>query len=238
MFFLVLFLTLSLSFGEEVLVASASSLRPALEKIAPLFEKKEGVKVKVSYGSSGNLYRQILGGAPYDVFLSANRLYAEKVLRRLNLPKENLKVFALGRLVIFSVQRKLEKFEDILSAERVAIANPRHAPYGMAAVAFLKNKGFYKKLRTKLVYGANVGQAFQFVVSGGAQMGIVSLSYVKLYGRGSYLVVPKDLHPPIEHTSLLTRRGMEKEHAKRFFEFLGSEEALRIIRESGFEIPK
>ncbi len=238
MFFLVLFLTLSLSFGEEVLVASASSLRPALEKIVPLFEKKEGVKVKVSYGSSGNLYRQILGGAPYDVFLSANKLYAKRVLRRFNLPKENLKVFALGRLVIFSVQRKLEKFEDILSAERVAIANPRHAPYGMAAVAFLKNKGFYKKLRTKLVYGANVGQAFQFVVSSGAQMGIVSLSYVKLYGRGSYLVVPKDLHPPIEHTSLLTRRGMEKEHAKRFFEFLGSEEALKILKESGFEIPE
>ena len=237
MLLLVLLLTLSLSFGREVFVASASSLRPALERIADLFEKKEGVKVKVSYGSSGNLYRQILGGAPYDVFLSANRLYAEKVLKRLKLPKENLKVFALGRLALFSVQKEVKGFKVLLSAERVAIANPRHAPYGTAAVAFLKKKGLYEKVRTKLVYGANVGQAFQFVVSGGAQVGIVSFSYVKLYRKGSYLLVPKDLHPPVEHTALLTRKGIENEYAKRFFDFLKSKEVLKILKESGFEAP-
>lgn len=234
---LALLTLISVSFGESVTVAVASSLRPPIEEIAELFEKNKGVEVRLSFGSSGTLYRQILGGAPYDLFLSASRIYAEELVRRKRAVKESLTIFARGRLAVFSLNRKVKGLESLLEAERVAVANPKFAPYGTAALEALRRSGFYEKLKKRLVYGSNVGQAFQFIVSGGADYGLVSLSLIKAFGRGNYRLVPANLYSPVEHAGVITERGSRNPYASEFLRFLKSEEAKRILDKFGFEVP-
>lgn len=234
---LALLLLFSISLGQSLTVAVASSLRPPLVEIAKLFERSKGVKVRLSFGSSGSFFRQILGGAPYDVFLSANRRYPEELVRRGSAVKESLTVFARGRLVLFSLDREVGDLRVLLNAERVAVANPRYAPYGKAAVETLKSAGLYDELKGKLVYGSNVGQAFQFVVSGGAEYGFVSLSLAKAYGKGNYIVIPEDLHSHIKHVGVITEEGAKKEAAFEFIKFLKGRQAREIFRSFGFEVP-
>ncbi len=235
--FALLLLIFSLSFGESLYVAVASSMRPLMEELKEEFERKNpGVEIKVSYASSGSIYRQILGGAPYEVFLSANEVYPEKLYERGFATKPV--PFAEGRLVIFSLRHGVEDKRILLIAKRVAIASPRHAPYGIAGVEFLKNAGLYDRVRGKLVYGSNVAQAFQFVVSGGADVGIVSLSLVKTYRRGNYSVVAKDKHSPIIHSAVITSKGKNSPVAREFVDFLLSEEVKKLLLHHGFEAIK
>ncbi len=235
--FALLLLIFSLSFGESLYVAVASSMRPLMEELKEEFERKNpGVEIKVSYASSGSIYRQILGGAPYEVFLSANEVYPEKLYERGFATKPV--PFAEGRLVIFSLRHRVEDERVLLIAKRIAIASPRHAPYGIAGVEFLKNAGLYDRVRGKLVYGSNVAQAFQFVVSGGADVGIVSLSLVKTYRRGSYSVVAKDKHSPIIHSAVITSKGKTSPVAREFVDFLLSEEVKKLLLHHGFEAIK
>ncbi len=233
---LLLTLLLSVAFSQILYVASASSMRPLLERIARSFERKHpGVKLMLSYGSSGNIYRQILGGAPYDVFLSANELYPKKLVE-LGMAHEPTE-FARGRLAVFSTRYRVDSLNVLERAGRVAIANPKYAPYGRAAVEFLKRSGIYEKVKRKLVYGSNVGQAFQFVVAGGADAGVVSLSLVLAYGKGSYLIVPEGMHSPIRHVAVITERGLEKKASRKFVEYLRTTEVGHILKEYGFGVP-
>ena len=228
---------LSVSFAESITVAVASSLRPPVEEIARIFEKKKGVRVRLSFGSSGTLYRQILGGAPYDLFLSASRVYAEELVKRGSAVKGSLRIFARGKLAVFNLSGEVSGLESLLKANRIAVANPRFAPYGKAAVETLKKAGLYQKLRSRLVYGSNVGQAFQFVVSGGADYGLVSLSMIKAFGKGYYWIVPQDLYSPIDHAVIITDRGSRNKLSYEFLDFLKSEEAKEILSRFGFEVP-
>ncbi|WP_457600927.1 molybdate ABC transporter substrate-binding protein [Hydrogenivirga sp.] len=231
-----LLLSLSISFAQTIYVASASSMRPLMEELVSLFNSEHPeIDVKVSYGSSGSLYRQILGGAPYDLFISADELYPEKLVEHGR--AYNPVVFAHGRLAVFSLDKDVKDFKVLGRARRVALANPRHAPYGRAALQFLKKEGLYRKLRGRLVYGSNVAQAFQFVVAGGADVGIVSLSLVRFYGKGSYAVVPRSMHEDIEHVAVITEKGRDKRGAREFLRFLKSEEARRVLLKFGFEVP-
>lgn len=234
--FLSLLLLISISYGEVLYVAAAASFRPVLERIVPIFEREKGVKVKLSFSSSGNLYRQILGGAPLEVFISANEIYPELLVKRGYAARKTLTEFARGRLALFSLKIKIKGFDDLLKARRVAIANPRHAPYGKAAVEVLKRSGFYEKVKGKLVYGANVGQAFQFVISGGADFGIVALSLVRAYGRGDYWVVPSELHPPIKHVAVATLKGKDRKAVKEFLLFLKDKRVKDVLEDLGFEV--
>ncbi len=225
-----------LSFSTTIYVAVSSSMRSALEDIAKRFEKERGISIKLSSGSSGNLYRQIAGGAPYDIFVSASEIYTRKLLEKGLASKGE--VIARGRLVIFSLRYDTEGFNVLKKASRVAVANPRYAPYGSAAVQALKRTGIYGDVRKKLVYGSNVGQAFQFVVSGGAEYGIVALSLVKTYGRGSYWVVPEGLYAPITHIAVLTNKGDKKKEALEFFKYLKSKDAREVLERLGFEVQR
>ncbi|EDP74638.1 molybdate periplasmic binding protein [Hydrogenivirga sp. 128-5-R1-1] len=223
------------AYSQTIYVASASSMRPLMEEVTEVFEKGSGVELKVSYGSSGNLFRQILGGAPYDVFISANEMYPERLLELGRAYHPTL--FARGRLVIFTLKPELKGIEGLRSARRIAVANPRHAPYGRAAVEFLKKEGLYEELRTRLVFGSNVAQAFQFVVSGGADVGIVSLSLALTYPEGHYTILPEDRYPPIRHVAVLTERGRKKEVVLKFLEFLKSPEFKSMLEKFGFGAP-
>jgi len=236
--FLVVLLFCGVALSETINVAVASSMRPPVEEIAKLFEKLTGHKVRLSFGSSGLLYRKVLGGAPYDVFLPASDRYAWELVERGKALGESLTPFAKGELVVFALEGNIPDWEKVIKeARRVAIPNPRYAPYGVAALEFLKRSGLYEKVRSKLVNGSNVGQAFQFVVSGGADVGLVSLSLAVSYPKGRYVRLPRELYNPVIHVAVITSRGREKETAHTFVKFLKSEEARKILNRFGFEVP-
>ncbi|NPB08124.1 MAG: molybdate ABC transporter substrate-binding protein [Aquificae bacterium] len=238
---LVLFFLLALlSFGESLRIAAASSLRFALEEITREFEKRYGTKVSVSYGASGHFYIQIKHGAPYDVFLSANMTYPEKLVEEGKALRESLTVYALGKLALFTTKERisLTGYNVLLSPQvkRIAMANPKYAPYGIAAKEFLVNAGLYEKVLPRLVLGANVSQAFQFVVSGGADVGIVALSLVIPYGKGVYREVSPTLYTPVKHGAVITVLGKDKKRAWDFITFLQSDFAKSVFEKYGFSV--
>ena len=233
---LVLLLVLvSFSVAEPLRIAAASSLRFALEEISKKFKEKYNAELLISYGASGHFYLQIKHGAPYDVFLSANSLYPRRLIEEGRALKSSYTVFAKGRLVLFTVKDiELKDYSVLLKVDRIAMANPKYAPYGKAAMEFLKNAGLYPKVRHKLVYGANVSQAFQFTASGGADVGIVALSLVIPYGKGRWLEVPPELYSPVEHAGVITIQAKNKELAKEFLNFLKSKDAEGVFKRFGF----
>lgn len=225
------------SSAEPLRVAAASSMRFALEEIVKKFEEKYKTGVSISYGASGHFYIQIKHGAPYDVFLSANALYPKKLVDEGKALKESYTTFAKGRLALFTVKDiELNNYSVLLKVKRIAVANPKYAPYGKAAIEFLKNAGLYYKVKPKLVYGANVSQAFQFTASGGADIGIVALSLLKPYGKGKWLEVDRNLYSPVEHAGVITLRGGKKKAAWKFLKFLNSDYAKGVFKKYGFSV--
>src|ERR1019366_8234786 len=168
---------------QDITVAAASDLNYALKDLAPRFEKKTGNKVTLSFGSSGNLYSQIRGGAPYDLFFSADIAYPQKLASAGLIESSSLRTYAIGHLVLWvpngsSFDPQKLKMDLLLepSVQRIAIANLEHAPYGRAAMAALEHFGVRDKVAGKLVFGENISQAAQFVQSGNAQVGLIALS--------------------------------------------------------------
>ncbi len=235
LFPLVLLLTLSLSFGQTLYVAAASSLQRLMPQLVEEFKSYyPGVKVKVSFASSGHLYAQIAGGAPYHVFVSADSFYTKKLIRRKKALKDSYTEYAKGLLALYGNLKGSDIKRTLEEAKRVAVANPRHAPYGKAAVQALKSLGLYERLRRKLVYGANVSQALQFVHSGGADVGIVALSLV--VGRDRYITLPEELYRPVIHSAVITLKGKDSEPAKEFINFLTSQKAKEVLKRFGFKV--
>ncbi len=191
--------------AEDITVAAASDLSYALKDLAGRFETKIGDKVTLSFGSSGNLYSQIQGGAPYDVFFSADMEYPQKLATAGLVDRSSLRMYAVGQLVLWvpnSSSLDPQKLTmDLLvqpAVQRVAIANPQHAPYGRAAMAALDHFGLRNKVAGKLVFGENVGQAAQFVQSGNAQAGLIPLSLAvspPMKDAGRYWELPPILIP-------------------------------------------
>ncbi len=234
-FLIPLLLLVAISFGETLYIAVAASMRPLFVELAEVFESEHrNVEVRLTFGSSGNLYRQIAGGAPYDLFASADVLYAEKL--RGTGKAVYYREFARGRLVVFSARSKdyRDGVEVLRNSERIALASPRHAPYGRSAVAFLKRAGLYEEVRHRLLYGANTAQALQFAASGGADAAVVPLSLVLHYGKGRFWEVPRNLYPPIRHTLVLTSRGEGKRSAREFLRFMKGEKARQLVEKHGF----
>jgi len=169
--------------GREIRVAAAADLKFAMEELSQQFEKQTGTRVNVTYGSSGNFFSQIQNGAPFDLFFSADIEYPRK-LEAVGLTEPGtLYEYAVGTIVIWmspdaKVDVTVQGWKALLDAsvEKIAIANPEHAPYGRAAVAALQKAGIYEQVKLKLIYGENISQAAQFVQSGNAQAGIVALS--------------------------------------------------------------
>jgi len=240
MIFILVLLLFAFSFSETLRIAAASSFRFALNPIIKEFERKTGNKVLVSYGASGHFYIQIKNGAPYDIFISANEIYPKKLIESGKAVKASYTVFARGKLVLFTTKDiELKDYKVLLfpEVETIAIANPKHAPYGRAAVEFLKNAGLYEKVLKKLVYGSNVSQAFQYVVSGGADVGLVALSLVIPYGKGKYLLIDQKLYSPVNNVAVITEYGKSKKASWEFLKFLTSPFARKVLKEYGYEVP-
>jgi molybdate transport system substrate-binding protein len=221
-------------------------LKFALDELGAQYEKQTGAKIDVSYGSSGNFFAQIQNGAPFDVFLSADIEYPRKLEAAGLAEPGTLYEYAVGRIAIWmpaDAHADLAKlgWKALLEprVEKIAIANPEHAPYGRAAVAALRKAGIYEQVRVKLVYGENIAQAAQFVASGNAQAGILALSLAVSppMRKGQRWEVPANMHPPIEQGAVILKNAKDKEGARAFVAFLKSAAGRKILESYGFTLP-
>lgn len=230
--------------AREVTVAVAANFADALNAISEVFERAEGGRVKPSIGSTGQLYAKIGHGAPYHILLAADterpRLLIEEGLAE----AESRFTYALGRLALWSTDPDRVNGPEILSRgdwRRLAIASPELAPYGLAARQTLQALGLWETVRPKLVQGTNIGQAFQFVATGNAELGFVALSQLtsprSRFG-GSDWRVPKELHEPIRQDAVLLTHGYDDPVARRFLSFLQEESAEEIIRSFGYDLDR
>lgn len=228
----------------QIRVAAASDLQAALPGVVTRFEKETGLAVRATFGSSGNLFTQIQNGAPFDVFLSADIDYPRR-LRAAGLG-EDVAVYAIGRLVLWTrhdsgvdISAGLASLADP-RVRRIAIANPRHAPYGRAAAAALRRQGIYEAVASRLVLGENVAQTAQFVQSGNADAGIISRALTPapaLRAAGRFVEVPASLHPPVEQGALVLAGARDPGAARRFVQFLMRAETRRYLADAGFDAP-
>ena len=229
----------------EIRVAVASNFYPAIKEIALQYELKttslaQNHKVILIPGSSGKHYSQILNGAPFDVFLSADSL-RPSLLERKELSEKNSRfTYAIGRLVLWSPKNNLEVNIETLFQKNfrfLAIANPKIAPYGIAAKEALKSLSLWKDIQEKIIRGENIAQTFQFVDSGNAKLGFVSYSQLvnpNYPVEGSFWEVPQNLYRPIEQQAVLLKNS---ELGKDFLAFLQTEKSLNIITKNGYRLP-
>ena len=240
---LVLFsLSVTPALAEQVLVAVAANFVPPFREVAMEFEKATGHNVQVASGSSGNFYAQIKNGAPFDVFFSADN-ERPKLLEDEGLGVKGSRfTYAIGRLVLWSPDPKLVKGEDTLRSEsfkHLAIANPKTAPYGLAAMQAMQKLGLWERLQPRLVMGENLGQTMGFIESGNAELGFLALSQVmdpKMKGKGGRWDVPINLHEPIQQDVVLLAKGKENPAAKALMDFMGGPQATAIIERYGYEL--
>jgi molybdate transport system substrate-binding protein len=227
-------------------VAAAADLQFALKDIAQQYEHQTNRKVDVTFGSSGNFFAQIQNGAPFDIFFSADVNYPNQ-LQQANLTEPNsILKYAVGRIVIWmppesKIDLLSQKWNALLdpSIQKIAIANPEHAPYGRAAVEAIKHAGLYDKVRSKLVYGENISQAAQFVQSGNAQAGIIALSLAvsPAMKSGQRWGIPVDQYAPIEQAAVILKSARDKDAAHAFLNFVASDDGQRILGSYGFALP-
>jgi molybdate transport system substrate-binding protein len=228
---------------EELLVAGASDLRPAFEEIGKLFTAQTGSKVTFSFGSSGQLAQQISNGAPFDVFASADKSYIDQVLADGIGDAATKATYAFGRLALWVPSRTQKRIFNVLdlsdpSTKRIAIANPEHAPYGVAAVQALKSAKIYELVADRLVYGENVSDTYRLATSGNADAALVSLSLVIANNNGGqYIIVPTDAHVPLEQALVVTAKKSRASSAKAFVAMVSSAAGRTVMRKYGFLLP-
>ncbi|MGA9392203.1 MAG: molybdate ABC transporter substrate-binding protein [Candidatus Sulfotelmatobacter sp.] len=229
---------------HEVAVAAAADLSSALQEIAADYQKHSGVVVKLSFGASGVLTRQIQNGAPFDLFFSADMDYPHQLIADGQAEGATLYRYAVGQLVLWvprdSPLDVENKGMDVLldpSVKKISIGNPQHAPYGRAAVAALKHYGLYENVSDRLVLGENVSQAAQFVESGSAQAGFVALAHAvapAMQGKGKYWIVPAEAYPPLDQGVVLISRSSHKQDALAFLDYVKSAEVAALLQRYGF----
>lgn len=233
---------------SELRVAAASDLKFALDEMIPVLERAHpGLAVRVTYGSSGNFYAQLANRAPFDVFLSADVAYATRLADQGLTVADSRFLYAIGRLALWVPRGSAAEVERVgLAAlrdpavRRVAIANPRHAPYGRAAEAALRHYGFYEHVQPKLVLGENVAQAAQFAQSGAADAGLIALSLAlapTLREQGRHWTVPQEAHPRLEQAGVILSWARDPTVARAFCAFLQSAEARLVLERYGFALP-
>ena len=229
-----------------VRVAAAADLKFALDEVIAKFrEAHPGVRVEPTYGSSGTIHAQLRQRAPYDIYLSADIAYPQDLVSRGIGTRGDLFGYARGRLVLWVPKEsplpiEREGLRALTGATRIAIANPRNAPYGRAAQAAMRRAGVWTAAERRLVLAENVAQAAQFVESGAADAGIIAKSLVlatPMRGSGRYWDVPENMHPPIEQGGLILPWASSRDAAIAFQQFLTGTDGQDILRRFGFGAP-
>jgi molybdate transport system substrate-binding protein len=241
-FFCALMMCLATAHAAEVTVAVASNFTAPMQKLTPLFEKDTGHKLVLAFGSTGGFYAQIKNGGPFQVFLSADDETPLKLEKEGFAVKGTRFTYATGQLILWSKQPGfVDEKADVLRTgqfQRLAIANPKLAPYGLAALETLQKLGLLQQLQPKLVQGDNIAQTYQFVSTENAQLGFVALSQVYAEGKlllGSGWRVPSHLHSPIQQDAVLLSAGQNNPAAKELLAFLKTDKAKALIQAYGYQ---
>ena len=226
--------------ADPLHVAVATNFAPTCRAIADAFSAATKHEVVISDGSSGKLFAQIENGAPFEVFLSADAERTRKLEEGKHAVAGSRFAYALGRLALWSTREGFVRDESVLRGDafqHLAIANPALAPYGAAARDVLQRLGLWERLQPKLVRGEDIGQTFQFVSTGNAELGFVAFSQLAVEKGGSRWQVPPDLHAPIEQQAVLLMPGRDDPAARAFLDFLKSEAARDLIERAGYGVP-
>lgn len=236
-----LLLVNSQAMADELLVAVASNFADSLKHISAMFEQDTGHRVKISIGSTGKHYAQIKNGAPFDILFAAD-VRRPALLEQQSLAIKNTRfTYALGKLVLWSPKPGLVDAQGrVLERDGfhfLAIANPKLAPYGKAAQEVVQSRGLWSSLTGKMVRGENIGQTYQFVKSGNAELGFVALSQVKRPGlpiQGSFWDVPQGYYSVIEQQAVLLK---DNEVSRTFLCYVRSSDVVQMIRDYGYDTP-
>jgi molybdate transport system substrate-binding protein len=225
----------------ELTVAAAADLQFAFNDLARLFEEQTGHKVTLVFGSTGQLAQQIENGAPYDLFAAANIDYIDQLAAKKLVLEESVALYAQGRIVL-AVNRqtgiRAVELKDLLNPQikHIAIANPEHAPYGVAARQALEASGLWDAIEPKLVLGENVRQALQYVQTGDAEAGIVALSVANV-PENTWTLIDDSLHQPLDQALAIVATSRHPDLAFQFARFINSESGRPVMRRYGFILP-
>jgi molybdate transport system substrate-binding protein len=224
-----------------LVVSAASDLTPAFQEVGRLFEQRDGTRVIFNFGSTGQLTQQIEQGAPVDLFAAANVSFIEGLERKGLVVPDTKALYAQGRITLWTRADgapKPERIEDLARPEfrKVAIANPEHAPYGVAAREALQAAGVWEAVERKLVYGENVSQTLQYAESGNVDAAVVALS-LSTQSRGRWVLVPAELHGPLNQALAVVKGAKHEAEARRFAAFVNSAEGRGVMRRYGFVLP-
>lgn len=233
--------------AEEITVAAAADLNYAMKDLATRFQQKTGNQVTLSFGSSGSFFSQIQSGAPFDLFFSADMDYPKKLAAAGLVENSSLRVYAIGHLVLWvptssALDPQKLKMDLLLqpSVQRIAIANPQHAPYGRAAMSALEHVGLKDKVAGKVVMGENISQTAQFVQSGNAQAGLIALSLAMspaMKDTGKYWELPADSYPEMQQAVAILSSSKHKQAAQAFIDYISSSEGAAVLQQYGFRVP-
>nr|WP_259407070.1 molybdate ABC transporter substrate-binding protein [Pseudomonas sp. S07E 245] len=231
------------AWADEVQVAVAANFTAPIQAIAKDFEKDTGHKLVASFGATGQFYAQINNGAPFEVFLAADDSTPAKLEQEKQTVEGSRFTYAIGTLALWSAkpgyvdaQGEVLKTNDY---KHLSIANPKTAPYGLAATQVLAKLNLTEATKGKLVEGQNITQAFQFVSTGNAELGFVALSQIYKDGKvenGSAWIVPSSLHDPIRQDAVILNKGKDNPAAKAFIDYLKGPKATAVIKSYGYEI--
>ena len=239
-----LFVAMASANAGEVNAAVAANFTEPMKQIVELFQKDTGHTVKLSFGSSGKFTSQIKEGAPFDVFLAADEKNP-KLLEKEGLAVEGSRfVYALGKLVLWSAQPGYVDDKGYVlrkgSYNKIAYADPKLAPYGLAAKETLEDMGLWSLVQGKMVTGESITQTYQFATTGNAEMAFIALSQITKDGKvteGSWWIVPSHLYNPIKQAAVQLSAAKDKDAAKAFLAYLKSEKSVAIIRSFGYALP-
>lgn len=240
----ILLLPLS-AFAEKLTIVAASDLKFAFRDIVESFKKENpSDDVDVIFGSSGKFYTQIQNGAPFDLFFSADSDYPNK-LKQSGMTASEVTLYGLGRIVLWSNQEDATRLTltDLARADikHVAIANPKHAPYGKRAEEALMASGMLESIKSKLVFAENIAQTAQYVETGNAKIGIIAYSLAlstELSAKGGYYLIPESLHAPLEQSFVITKRAEQNSAAHRFAAYMQTETVKTLMHRYGFVLPE
>jgi molybdate transport system substrate-binding protein len=225
----------------QITVAAASDLTAAFEEIGREFEATQNIKVVFVFGSTGMLTRQIENGAPMDLFAAANVAYVNQLEQKGLIVPDTKAIYARGRITLWTTADsplKVETVSDLTGPEikRVAIANPDHAPYGLAAKQALESAGVWESVKPKLVYADNIRQTLQYAETGNVDVSIVALS-LSQQSKGRWTLVPEQLHQPIDQGLAVIKSTHNEQAARAFASFVTGPRGKEILGKYGFAFP-
>jgi molybdate transport system substrate-binding protein len=244
--FMTLTVILAVSFAQaQIVVATAANMKFAMEELRADFSSKNGIEVKAVYGSSGKLVTQIKNGAPFDIFVSADVGYADSAVKW-GYGASKPKIYAYGKIALWTMKNiDLKKGLSVLADSgigKIAIGDPKVTVYGPAAIEAMKAVGVYDKVKAQFVFGDNISQVAEYIITQAADIGLTALSIAMsepMRGKGTWVVVDTSLYPPIGQAAIILKYGGDNNpgNAKAFYEYLYSDRARAILKQYGYSLP-